>query len=77
MRSDELEHLLMQYIDGSLSPARMQAARRLLETHPDAQAQLELHRRLGKLLSQAAPLPRIRWTALTRQISSAIAASKG
>ncbi|HEX4056248.1 MAG TPA: zf-HC2 domain-containing protein [Tepidisphaeraceae bacterium] len=72
MCSDELEHLLTEYLDGTLSPARRSALQKHLDQDPNAQARLELYRALDELLRVAPPLPPMRWDALAKQISAAI-----
>src|SRR5437588_5907133 len=68
---DDVEFLIVQYLDGSLAAGERAALEARLGDDPEAQALLEEHRRLDTILRRD-PIPDIRWEALARQISSAV-----
>jgi len=68
----ELDFLLMQYLDGSLPPEQRAAVGKILDSHPEARAQLRSYQKLDNVFRSEAPMPSIQWEDLAERISAAI-----
>ena len=62
----------MKYLDDSLPPEQRAAVRKILDTFPEARAQLRSHQKIDDLLRSAPPMPPIQWDRLAKRISAAI-----
>jgi anti-sigma factor RsiW len=67
-----LEFVISQYIDGTLSDAERLELEALLANDPAARALLEQHRKLDEAL-RAMPVPAVRWELLAKRIGHAVA----
>jgi anti-sigma factor RsiW len=73
MRDDEqLEFLLSQYLDGTLSVPERKALEIRLKQDPVLRQSLEEYSKLDELLRTSMPLPRMQWDDLGDRISSAV-----
>jgi anti-sigma factor RsiW len=72
MNLQELDILLMQYLDGSLPPGQRAVIRKIIESDPEARAELIAHQKLDDLFRAEAPMPNIQWEKLAKRISAAI-----
>jgi anti-sigma factor RsiW len=72
----EFEFLLMHYLDGSLPPEQRAAVRKILNSQPQARAQLRSYQKLDSLLRRLPPMPPIQWETLSNQLSAAIGPSR-
>ena len=72
---DQLDYLLSQYLDGTLSAPEQKALEARLAQDPELRARLEEYARLDNLLRTALPTPQIPWNKFADQISNAIAAA--
>jgi len=73
MNADNLEYLVSQYADGSLSALEVADVEKALAAQPEARELLQQYRTLDGAL-RAMPLPAVRWEALTAHLSNAVAA---
>jgi anti-sigma factor RsiW len=76
MLSEELDFLLMQYLDPSLTPGQRAVVRRAIESCPEAKMLLRSHQKLDDLLRSQIPMPPIRWDRLAKRISAKIRRSR-
>ena len=74
MNTGTLEFLIIQYLDGTLAAEERAGLEARLASDAEARALMEEHRKVGAMLRQA-PVPAIRWDALARSISSAVASA--
>jgi anti-sigma factor RsiW len=72
MNLQELDILLMQYLDGSLPPGQRAVIRKIIESDPEARAELIAHQKLEDLFRSESPMPNIQWEKLAKRISAAI-----
>jgi anti-sigma factor RsiW len=75
MTREEMEFLLSQHLDGTLSREDEAKVRELLETSAEAQAVLGEYQKLDSLLKGAKDLPTVKWDVLAERISSAVDAA--
>jgi anti-sigma factor RsiW len=76
MDSQEIDNLLMQYLDGSLPPGQRAAVRKIIESDPEAKAQFDAYQTLDELLRSESPMPSILWEKLAKRISATIKSRK-
>lgn len=67
-----LEFVISQYVDGTLSEAGRSQLEALLANDPAARALVEQHRKLNEVL-RAIPMPGVRWELLAERIGNAVA----
>jgi anti-sigma factor RsiW len=72
MLCEELDFLLMQYLDGSLPSERRAAVRNILDSHPEARTRLRSYQRLDDVFRSKGPMPSIHWEELAKRISAAV-----
>jgi anti-sigma factor RsiW len=72
MNPEELEFLLLEYLDGSLPPEQRAAVRDTIERDPETAARLQEYKKLDDLFRSEAPMPNIQWDKLAKRISGAI-----
>lgn len=73
MASEELEFLITQYLDGTLSADQKAAVELQLESDEDGKRLVEEHRKLTAALVQARCLPAINWERLGEHLSAVVA----
>jgi hypothetical protein len=71
MSPEQLEFILTQYLDGTLSAEQEGAIERALEADPRARELRDEHERLTALL-RAEPLPEMNWDELARDLSAVV-----
>ena len=74
MDREQLEFLISQYVDGTLSAAEVTALEQTLASDAEARAMLEDFRRLDASLKRETALPAINWDRLSERLSNAVAA---
>jgi anti-sigma factor RsiW len=72
MTRDEIEFLISQHLDGTLSREDEAKVRELLNTSQEAQAILAEYQKLDGVLKSAKDLPAVKWDVLASTISSAV-----
>lgn len=73
MAREELEFAISQYLDGSLPPLERAALEKRLVEDVEARRLLEDERKLNALLSSLPAVPAVKWEALHRHLSGAVA----
>jgi len=76
MRADDLEFLIAQYADGSLSSEQASGVEAMLRRDPRARQALEAYRSVDAALTElvgAHPAPEVRWDRLADRISRQVA----
>ena len=71
MSPEQLEFILTQYLDGTLSAEQVQAIEQALESDPRAMALRDEHERLTALL-RSQGLPEMNWEELARDLSAVV-----
>src|SRR6266550_2658925 len=72
MTREEMEFLISQHLDGTLSREDEGKVRELLETSAEAQTILAEYQNLDRVLKGAKDLPAVKWDVLASTISSAV-----
>ena len=72
MRREEMEFLISQHLDGTLSREDEGKVRELLNTSQEAQGILGDYQKLDAVLKGAKDLPAVKWDVLASTISSAV-----
>jgi len=80
MRPDDLEFLIAQYADGSLSSEQAASVEAMLRRDPRARQALEAYRSVDAALTELVgvhPTPEVRWDRLADRISRQVRRSAG
>jgi anti-sigma factor RsiW len=72
MNPEELEFLLMEFLDGSLPTEQRAEVRVMIERDTETAARLQEYKKLDDLFRSETPMPNIQWDKLARRISGAI-----
>src|SRR5258706_15456669 len=72
MTREEMEFLISQHLDGTLSREDEAKVRELLETSAEAQAILGEYQNLDRVLKGSKDLPAVKWDVLAEKISGAV-----
>jgi anti-sigma factor RsiW len=76
MTQEQVEFLISQYIDGTISGEDEGVLRGLLETSEEARKALEEYRKLDEVMKNSMPIPEMRWEKVGEVISSAVGVSE-
>src|SRR4051812_19786782 len=72
MTRDEMEFLISQHLDGTLSPGDEAKVRELLETSAEARKIAAEYQKLNAVLMGGKDLPAVKWDVLAERISKAV-----
>src|SRR5258705_9925574 len=76
MMQEQVEFLISQYIDGTISGEDELVLSGLLETSEEARKALEEYRKLDEVMKNSMPIPEMRWEKVGEVISSAVGVSE-
>src|SRR5213075_2681256 len=76
MSQEQMEFLISQHLDGTISPEDEAILRKLLETSEDARRLLGEYQKLDEVMKGGMPVPQMRWEKVGEMISSAVSASE-